>query len=187
MLVLMGKTCSGKDTIRDILAMKYGFHPIVTYTTRPIRKGEINGVSYHYITTDEFLHKINNNFFIEWKSYDVNGNTWHYGTSVESITEANEKSVLILTPDGVRALKKQNISVTVVYVYSNLATIRSRLTKRKDNNDSIERRIQKDQIDFKNAYNLANRIVFNNVGDDLEDVVRNINAITYKPNEKGGD
>lgn len=36
MLVLMGKTCSGKDTICNGLIKDYGFKRVITYTTRPI-------------------------------------------------------------------------------------------------------------------------------------------------------
>lgn len=50
MLVLMGKSASGKTEIAQILVKKYGFHSVVTYTTREPRAGEIPDVTYHYIT-----------------------------------------------------------------------------------------------------------------------------------------
>ena len=57
MLVLMGKSASGKTTIAQKLAMKHGFHSVVTYTSRPMRKGEIADVTYHYIPKEKFLEK----------------------------------------------------------------------------------------------------------------------------------
>ena len=57
MILLCGKTCSGKTVIRKEL-VKMGLKSIVTYTTRPIRDGEIEDVTYHYISKEEFLKKI---------------------------------------------------------------------------------------------------------------------------------
>lgn len=72
MLVLIGKSASGKTEIAQILVKKYGFHSVVTYTTRKPRAGEIPDVTYHYITVEDFKQKIKEGFFAEWKQYIVN-------------------------------------------------------------------------------------------------------------------
>ncbi len=41
MIILLGKTASGKDTILNRLAENYSYKKLITYTTRPMRKGEI--------------------------------------------------------------------------------------------------------------------------------------------------
>lgn len=61
--VLMGKSTSGKDTVKNILVEKYGFKPLITYTTRPMRKGEKQDETYHFITDDDFEQKIDDKFF----------------------------------------------------------------------------------------------------------------------------
>ena len=50
--VLIGKSATGKDTLyRKLLEdARIDFRPIITYTTRPIRKGEQNGVEYFFRT-----------------------------------------------------------------------------------------------------------------------------------------
>ena len=58
-LVICGKTASGKNLVRDILVEKYNYNPIITYTSRPKRKGEKQDITYHFISTDEFIEKIN--------------------------------------------------------------------------------------------------------------------------------
>ena len=50
---IMGKTCSGKTRIVEELCKKYGYHKLVTYTTRPMRKAERDGVDYHFISAKE--------------------------------------------------------------------------------------------------------------------------------------
>ena len=49
LLILVGKTASGKDTIIKELT-ENGWDKVVTYTTRPIREGEKEGITYHYIS-----------------------------------------------------------------------------------------------------------------------------------------
>lgn len=173
-LVICGKTASGKNLVRDILVEKYNYNPIVTYTSRPPRKGEKQDVTYHFISTDEFIEKINNGFFAEWKKYDTEQGIWYYGTALDDCMNASDKNVIILTPDGVRDLKSNDVNLIAVYLYSNLKTIRHRLEFRGDDLKEVERRIPSDIKDFKDAEMLADRIVYNNLNDNIDNVVENV-------------
>ena len=173
-LVICGKTASGKNLVRDILVEKYNYNPIVTYTSRPPRKGEKQDITYHFISTDEFIEKINNGFFAEWKDYVTNDGIWYYGTALDDCMNASDKDVIILTPDGVRDLKNNDVNLITVYLYSNLKTIRHRLKFRGDDLKEVERRIYSDIKDFKDAERLADRIVYNNLNDNIDNVVENV-------------
>ncbi len=174
MLILMGKSASGKTVVRDQLVEKYKFNPIVTYTTRPMRKGEVPDITYHYISKDDFLKKINDGFFAEWKKYKVDEDIWYYGTAKVDIDDADDNSVIILTPDGVRDVTKCKENIAVIYLYANTRTIKDRLLKRNDSNDKIEDRMKRDSVDFKNAEFLADKIVYNNEEMNFENVVENV-------------
>lgn len=175
MLVLIGKSASGKTTIAQELVKKHGFHPIVTYTTRPMRNDEIQDVTYHFISNEEFESKIDEKFFAEWKKYETAQGTWYYGTAIKDIENANNDSVIILTPKGVRDLNGLGIkNMTVLYIYSNNFTIEHRLEKRGDKEEEICRRMSTDALDFKNAELLADKIVYNNYSDKFENVVHNV-------------
>ena len=173
-LVICGKTASGKNLVRDILVEKYNYNPIVTYTSRPPRKGEKQDITYHFISTDEFIEKINNGFFAEWKDYATNDGLWYYGTALEDCVNATDNDVIILTPDGVRYLKKNGVNAIAIYLYSNLNTIKYRLKFRGDDEKEVERRIYSDIKDFKDAEMLADRIVYNNLNDNIDNVVENV-------------
>lgn len=175
----MGKTCSGKNSVVSELIGR-GWSQIVTYTSRPKRRGEKNGREYFYISDEDFSSKIKSGYFAEWKSYDVNGKKWYYGSPVEEIVEAsiNDKNnVIILTPEGVKdviTFLSKSISeyhVRIIYLYANRRTILKRLKARRDKNDSIERRMKADDEDFKDAIEIADKIVYNNEFDALSDVV----------------
>lgn len=101
MIVLIGKTASGKTLIREEL-IKRGYSGIITYTNRPMRKGEKHDVTYHFISEEEFKQKIADDFFAEYKTYDTVFGKWYYGSSLEDLENADDKSVIILTPDGYR-------------------------------------------------------------------------------------
>ena len=49
--VIMGPSCSGKDTLFSEVSDYYlgKLKQIVLYTTRPMRTGEIDGITYHFI------------------------------------------------------------------------------------------------------------------------------------------
>ena len=173
-LVICGKTASGKNLVRDILVEKYNYNPIITYTSRPPRKGEKQDITYHFISTDEFIEKINNGFFAEWKDYVTNDGIWYYGTALDDCMNASDKDVIILTPDGVRDLKKNGVNAIAIYLYSNLNTIKHRLKFRGDDLKEVERRISSDIKDFKDAEMLADRIVYNNLNDNIDNVVENV-------------
>ena len=65
LLIICGKMCSGKDTIVKRLINK-GFKKVVTYTTRPKKRGEVDGVDYHYISKEDFEKK-SNYFKSNWR------------------------------------------------------------------------------------------------------------------------
>ena len=172
--VLLGKTASGKDTIASKLAKK-GLKRVVTYTTRPPRKGEKEGENYHFITNDEFERLISSGFFVEWRSYGTVDGLWYYGSSVDSY-DTDEDRIIILNPDGFHQIKKilEPEKVKSIYVYSNIETIKNRLKKRGDKKEEAERRIEHDLIDFKGLENEVDKIVYNNEDDNLDDVVQKI-------------
>ena len=182
-IVLAGKSASGKNFVARKLE-EYGYKTIVTYTTRPKRKGEKQDITYHFISDEEFKQKIDEEFFAEWKSYITNEGVWYYGSSLEDIENADDKSVIILTPQGYRDIKdKVDCKVVSIYLYANNATIKKRLIARGDNPKEAERRVLHDNEDFKGIENEVDRIVYNNENDTIDSVVQKI--LKYVSEVKG--
>lgn len=174
-LILVGKTCSGKDSIVKELVKKHNYKRIITYSTRPMRKGEKQDITYHFISEDNFRQKIEEGFFAEWKTYNTEFGVLYYGTALKDLENAEDNSVIILTPDGVMDIKnKLNKKSTIIYVYANNATIKARLMKRKDNEREADRRLKHDNEKFRGIENEVNRIVYNNFDADINDVVDKI-------------
>lgn len=172
-IIIFGKTASGKSRVVDEL-VKRGFKKIVTTTTRPARKGEIDGVDYNFISEEEFEQLINTRYFAEWKKYDTVEGVWYYGSPLDEISRSNNKSIVILTPDGYRDIKDELDDHIAIYIYANNKTIRSRLSKRGDKKEEADRRIKQDNKDFKDAEFLADRIFYNNEDKNIGDLVDEI-------------
>ena len=175
MVIIMGKTSSGKDTVVNELISKYGFRKCVTYTTRLMRDGEKQDITYHFITEDDFKQKIRENFFAEYKSYDTEFGIWYYGVALEDVENADDKTVIILTPDGYRdVIKKVKNKPKSIYIYANNSTIKERLINRGDDPKEAQRRLEHDNIDFKGVETEVDKIVYNNKGSNINDVVNKI-------------
>ena len=174
MIFIAGKTCSGKTRIVNELCKRYGYKKIITYTTRPIRKGEKDGIDYHFISNEEFQKKIDSGFFAEYKTYDTEFGLWYYGVSAYDILEAGNKDIVIVTPAGFDdiTIKYPFLSYRLLYIYTNISSIKRRLKKRGDNDKEAERRFEADREDFKGFEYKADKICYNNDGNDnFEQVV----------------
>lgn len=182
MIIIIGKTASGKDTIVKELYLNYSFKKIVTYTTRPMRKNEIDGTTYHYISNEEFKKKINEGFFAEYKSYQSEFSEWFYGTSEESIINSDSKSIIILTPQGYKDIlsKYPNLNCKSIYLYASDRTIRERLIQRGDDESEARRRVRHDKKDFRGIEKIVDNVICNNNDRPFEKVIKNILKVIAK-------
>ncbi len=65
-IVLHGPSGVGKDSVIAELKKSLGIHRATSSTTRAPRKGEKNGVDYHFLSVPEFRRKIDAGEFAEW-------------------------------------------------------------------------------------------------------------------------
>lgn len=67
LFVLSSPSGAGKSTIaRKLLAADPYLEMSVSYTTRPMRPGEVDGVDYHFVDLEKFREMVANNEFLEW-------------------------------------------------------------------------------------------------------------------------
>lgn len=177
MLILLGKSCSGKSTIQREL-VRLGMAPILEYTTRPQRKNEEDGKTYHFVTERKFLDLCKKNFFAVNKSYKVyNGEIWCYGIAAQDLLD---DKVIVTNPKVLGMLKKnENIHPVVFYIKTDENIIWDRLLARKDNIDEAQRRLIADREDFKEIENFADYIIDNNGMKSPKELAKEIKSL-YK-------
>src|SRR3954453_13003844 len=103
-LVLCAPSGGGKGAITEaLLARESGLHRSVSVTTRAPRPGEVDGVHYHFITTDAFAAALSNGDLLEWATV-LRGHT-SYGTPrapVEAALAAGKDIVFDIDWQGFR-------------------------------------------------------------------------------------
>lgn len=136
-LVLVGGSGSGKSTIATELE-KQGFHRLVTTTTRPMREGEVNHISYHFVSEEEFwkLNRVEENQYV--------GN-W-YGLSKDEVEEKMkiyEQLIIVMDINGAKAMKRiyGNI-VQVVFITISPKIMEERLRQRGSSEEQVRARLE---------------------------------------------
>lgn len=67
LFVLSSPSGAGKSTIAGkLMSAQPELAVSVSYTTRPIRPGEVDGRDYHFVDLDRFREMVDNNEFLEW-------------------------------------------------------------------------------------------------------------------------
>lgn len=141
-IAIVGPGASGKDYLLNLHKdyLKVG----IKYTTRPMRPGEIENITYYYINNQQFLEKLNNNEIVIYQHFkDLD---WYYGFDSDEI---KYKNCFILTPDEIKQLKdRENWYIIYLNVPEEIRI--KRLTERSDFNDALKDRLNRDRKDFKN-------------------------------------
>jgi guanylate kinase len=147
----------------------------VSYTTRQRRRGEEEGVDYHFVDRPSFDRMVQNEEFAEWA--EVHGN--RYGTTVDAVRQALEGGRHVLFDidyQGGRQLKAkfEKEAVLVFVLPPSLAELERRLRQRAtDAPDVIERRLKQAHEELK-QYGIYQYLIVN---DDLPRAYDRLRAI----------
>ena len=135
MIVIIGESGCGKSSLVNAFVKRFpSYKRVVTYTTRPMRPGEVDGVDYHFVTEEQFKELDNNYKLAECNIY----RGWHYGTP--RIDDYGDKFIVVLTPAGLREFKRgvtESARRLITSVYLDVDR-RSRLINLLKRGDDIE-------------------------------------------------
>ena len=144
LFVISAPSGAGKTSIcREIVDIFPELRQSVSYTTRQMRTGEVEGVDYHFVTVERFEQMVAAGAFAE--SAEVHGN--RYGTALTTLEDARRGGVDILLDidcQGAAQLKRSWPSAVFIFVLPpNLAVLQSRLQGRQtDSPDVVARRLE---------------------------------------------
>lgn len=179
-LILCGKTATGKNTYREALLQRNkSWQRAVSHTTRPMREGEKNHLQYHFANTSDFITMAIQNFFIETTAYkfsDYIEENWYYGLSKHEID--NDKiNLAILNQEGAKKAIKYlgKEKVKVVYLYSDNEELRRRGHERLDDAVRFEMRLRDDEKQFEGIEDIADLVLNTNCSEEQHEL--NFSAI----------
>jgi len=114
-----------------------------SYTSRPAREGETDGVDYNFVRRPTFEAMAAAGEFLEWA--EVFGNLYGTGASdTESMLASGHDVVLVIDVQGARKVRARGVEITTVFVMPpSMAVLEQRLRGRsKDSETEIQRRLQ---------------------------------------------
>lgn len=142
-IALIGKAGSGKDYLaKQIYSYYPHLHKKVSYTTRPPREGEKEGIDYFFRTENDFL---NTPMFEK-----ANFNGWWYGTGMQGLNK-DKINIGIFNPAGVRQmLQHPEIEARVFEIVCDdkIRLMRQLERENQPNVKEIIRRFGTDEKDF---------------------------------------
>lgn len=176
LIIISGTTCAGKGTIIKKLVEKNPDMCLsISYTSRPIRKGEVNGVDYYFVTQEEFERKIENGDFLEYAEVHYGK---YYGTprkETEELLASGKDVILEIDVQGAEQVKKMFPETVLIFIMApSMEEVKKRIKARgAENNEQIISR-------FKVAYQEINEIPKYNyvvVNDVLDDALLKVESI----------
>ena len=176
LIIISGTTCAGKGTvIEKLLERNHDLALSISYTSRPIREGEVNGKDYIFVSKDEFEEKIKNGDFLEYaKSHRED----YYGTPKKELQEMLNKGkdvILEINVDGAKYVKEMFPEVLLIFIMApSMEEVKKRIKER--GKESPKQIIER----FKSAYREINEIPHYNyvvINDKVLNAVDKIEAI----------
>lgn len=124
LIYIMGKSSSGKDTIFNILKNKLDINTYVMYTTRPIREGEVDGITYHFISDEEMKEYIEGKReqkVLEYRTYQTIYGPWTYTTIKDEQFKSDKDMLMLGTLESYAKIKenfdvKDNVQIIPIYI-----------------------------------------------------------------------
>jgi len=184
LIVLTGKTASGKDTIKQSLLLKYpNLKSVITTTSRVPRTGEKEEADYHFLTKVQFQKKIDLRDFAEYVEYGGN----LYGTQKKDLevglsgdllwridpSRAGEVREFVRRSFPMEMAQKLIDQIIVIYITVSDDVVLQRLAKRGLSGEEIKKRMEDDKKiweKYKNNYDF----IVENIPGKLDQCLGNI-------------
>lgn len=178
LVILSGVAGAGKDTIKkELIKRMENVESLPSYTSRPIRPGDINGKTYNFVSKQEFEKMIQDGEFYE---YDIHHNNY-YGVPRKLLNEKLNNGKIIVkdvdvngTENLIKLLSNETRIITI-FLRVPKQELRRRLEQREDNPSEEEIILRLNRFDYEESkISLYDYVLKNN---DLEKTIQIIMTI----------
>lgn len=176
LIIISGTTCAGKGTvIKKLLERNKNMVLSLSYTSRPIRKGEVDGIDYKFISHEEFERKIENGDFLEYAKVRYGE---YFGTpkeNIDNLLESGKDVILEIDVQGAKQIKEKLPETILIFIMApSMEEVKRRIKVR--GAETAEQIVDRFQTAYKeiNEVNKYNYVVVN---DHLEEAIQKVEAI----------
>ncbi len=161
LFVISGSSGVGKGTvIKEFLKKHPEFKLSVSCTTRSPREGEIHGINYFFLSTNEFKTCIEQNKFLEYAEFSGN----MYGTQkayVEAKLAEGKNLILEIDTQGALNVKRIMPNAQLIFILPpSLQELEARLRGRHtETEEAIQKRLQTVKSEMENSKHFDYQIV----------------------------
>ena len=146
LFVISGASGVGKSTVlAKVMEQRKDLTFSVSATTRAPRPGEVEGVSYYFVTKETFQEMIRKDAFLEYDAHMDN----YYGTPKAQLEEKLERGHVLLDiePNGAFIVQKARPDATLIFIAPpSLEELEKRLRNRGDTSEEqIIKRLDRSQ------------------------------------------
>jgi guanylate kinase len=144
LFIVSAPSGTGKTTLVERLVQRVPHLRMSrSYTSRPARPGEADGVDYNFISRDRFEQMVRDGEFLEHA--DVFGN--YYGTcaeDTEATLAAGHDLVLVIDVQGATQVRNRGLDTVGIFILPpSAAVLEQRLRGRsKDSEEQVQRRLE---------------------------------------------
>jgi guanylate kinase len=183
--IITGPSGVGKTTVAmELLKRRPTLKKVVTCTTRPIREGETDGASYHFLSREMFQRLVDDGVMFEWDEHYDN----LYGSrrsDVEALMEAGNDVLFVVDVAGAQTIKKKNPDAVLFFIESeSIDQLLDRIVRRdKGRTVGLDKRKSRIEREMEFAQNADHRIV--NREGKLEETIEQIESLI--PSSSLGD
>lgn len=115
-ILFISKSGAGKDFYVSKCSEKLGYKKAISYTSRPARPNEVEGIDYYFRNRQEIQTMIDNDEVYEYTEYKTNQGTWLYAFGIDSFSDEHI-NMAIVNPHGYMELLNTELSDRLAIVY----------------------------------------------------------------------
>ena len=174
--LLVAPSGTGKSTIIDrVISDVRNLERIITYTTRERRPGEVEGLEYHFVSTEEFERQKGAGELAEWQAFYGH----QYGSSRARLEIAMARGLDLIGAYDVlgslELMEKYPQSVVTIFILPpSVEELRRRLITRYGK-ETEEGRVRLERLEMEMSHAYSFKYVVSNV--DLREAVRDLAGI----------